>query len=150
MLCQGTLAVTCVNETVGKMRVTLRTSTFWEFDTELEWFSGLIAIKKSLTRTDLEEAKFIRRFRRPYNQSLDVANINIAASHGKGLFNDEPMGFPISNSTAAGDLHRSEFFWISPSSYGHVSRAEQDPRDSGHGNTYARDAQDGLVGHFQR
>ena len=100
MLYQGILLVTGVNEALGIIRASLGISTFWKFDTELKWFSRLIVGKKPLTRTDLEEAKLIRRFRRPNNQSLDVANINITTSHGKCLFKDEPTDFPISHSIA--------------------------------------------------
>lgn len=100
MLYQGILKTTHVNKALAITRATLGISTFREFDSELEWFSCLIAGDKPLTRTDLEEAKLIRRLRRPNNQGLDVADVNIATSHGKRLVvKGEPIRPPISDST---------------------------------------------------
>lgn len=111
MLYQGILETPHVSKAIVFTRATLGISTFREFDSELRWFSCLIVGDKALTRTDLEEAKLIRRLRRPNNQSLDVTDINITTSHGKRfVVKDEPMTSPISKSTPSGDVHRSEFF----------------------------------------
>lgn len=97
MLYQGILKTTYVNKAIAFARATLGISTFREFDSELKRFSCWIAGDKPLTRTDLEEAKLIGRLRRPNNQSLDIADINIATSHGKRLVvKNEPMASSIS------------------------------------------------------